>query len=223
MKFSTIINASLMLAVTSGPSTSAFFLSNSGIQGQWRKEAPSAVRKQTRVDTSDLIEEALTASKTYGASSPEARLAWDVVEEIDAMDNNAATLGIAPENQEEIQALNARLEQHQPTMITLENIPAEIKPIKLSTTKTTTPKEDSDKLKEALKNARQQTQDFGIHSSEAKIAWETVEELSSSDRSENAMGGMLTPEECSVDASSGDACEAMEELNRVLHMRLHGI
>ncbi|KAL3945049.1 MAG: hypothetical protein SGBAC_000840 [Bacillariaceae sp.] len=215
MKFSTIINASLTLAATSSPTTNAF-LSKFGIQSQW-KEAPLAVRRYTRVDTSDLIEEALAASKTYGASSPEARLAWEVVEEIDAMDNTAATLGMTSDYQEDIQELSTLLKQQQPGRVSLKNIPADIKPIKLSTTKTT-PVKESAKLKEALKSAKQLTNDFGIHSSQAKIAWETVEEISSSDRSENAMGGMLTPEECLVDGSI-DACKALEELNRALNMK----
>ena len=56
--------------------------------------SPSAfgVRRSTRlaesrVDASDLIKEAMEISKKYGASSPEARVAWDAVEEVDASDN----------------------------------------------------------------------------------------------------------------------------------------
>jgi hypothetical protein len=41
----------------------------------------------TRADTSELIKEALEASKKYGAASPEARVAWEAVEEVDASDN----------------------------------------------------------------------------------------------------------------------------------------
>mmetsp|Transcript_52248 Transcript_52248/g.126260 ORF Transcript_52248/g.126260 Transcript_52248/m.126260 type:complete len:84 (+) Transcript_52248:233-484(+) len=41
----------------------------------------------TRADSADLIKEALEISKKFGASSPEARLAWEAVEEVDAADN----------------------------------------------------------------------------------------------------------------------------------------
>lgn len=34
-------------------------------------------------DTTDAIREALDASKTFGATSPEARLAWEKVEDMD--------------------------------------------------------------------------------------------------------------------------------------------
>ena len=40
-----------------------------------------------RPDTSAAIQAALEASKKFGATSPEARVAWDAVEEMDASDN----------------------------------------------------------------------------------------------------------------------------------------
>lgn len=54
--------------------------------------APLGVRRSvslysTRPDTSEYIAAALEASKTYGATSKEARLAWATVEEMDSADN----------------------------------------------------------------------------------------------------------------------------------------
>jgi len=40
-----------------------------------------------RLDSSDAVKEALRISKEYGANSQEARVAWDIVEELDASDN----------------------------------------------------------------------------------------------------------------------------------------
>jgi hypothetical protein len=40
-----------------------------------------------RVDTSAAIEAALDASKKFGSTSSEARVLWDIVEEMDASDN----------------------------------------------------------------------------------------------------------------------------------------
>ena len=41
---------------------------------------------QGRVDSSEAITEALRLSEEFGASSKEARLAWEVVEEMDSSD-----------------------------------------------------------------------------------------------------------------------------------------
>ena len=43
--------------------------------------------QSARADASELIQEAMAASKKYGAASPEARLAWEAVEDMDAADN----------------------------------------------------------------------------------------------------------------------------------------
>ena len=56
--------------------------------------SPSSLNARTssallasRIDSSDLVAEALEISKKFGATSPEARLAWEAVEEVDASDN----------------------------------------------------------------------------------------------------------------------------------------
>lgn len=41
----------------------------------------------TRPDTTEYVTKALEASKKYGATSKEARLAWEEVEEMDSSDN----------------------------------------------------------------------------------------------------------------------------------------
>lgn len=62
--------------------TYAAFLSTS----QSTFHHPSVVMLARR-DSSKEIEEALRISKEFGPSSKEARVAWDIVEEIDASDN----------------------------------------------------------------------------------------------------------------------------------------
>ena len=47
----------------------------------------TALFSTVRPDASKAIKAALDASKKYGATSPEARVAWDIVEEMDASDN----------------------------------------------------------------------------------------------------------------------------------------
>jgi hypothetical protein len=73
----------------------------------------------------------------------------------------------------------------------------------------------SAQVKAALAAAKATTEKFGAVSPEAKLAWETLEEIASSDNSE-AMAGALSEEECSIEETAMEACMALEELNRVL-------
>eukprot|EP00529_Nitzschia_sp_RCC80_P040194 CAMPEP_0113512962 /NCGR_PEP_ID=MMETSP0014_2-20120614/39607_1 /TAXON_ID=2857 /ORGANISM="Nitzschia sp." /LENGTH=81 /DNA_ID=CAMNT_0000409331 /DNA_START=234 /DNA_END=479 /DNA_ORIENTATION=+ /assembly_acc=CAM_ASM_000159 len=57
------------------------------VPSSFRQTARPTFLSSTRVDSADLIKEALEVSKKFGASSPEARLAWEAVEEVDAADN----------------------------------------------------------------------------------------------------------------------------------------
>ena len=73
---------------------------------------------------------------------------------------------------------------------------------------------DSPALQKALKSAKATTDTFGSESAEAKVAWAEVEEVASASNS-NALGGMLG-DECLVETI--EACEALEELQRAIHV-----
>jgi hypothetical protein len=75
----------------------------------------------------------------------------------------------------------------------------------------------SPELTKALEEAKAATEKHGISSTEARLAWETYEEIASSG-TENAYGINLV-EECSVE-SGQEACRAMEELERVMPILL---
>jgi hypothetical protein len=91
-----------------------------------------------------------------------------------------------------------------------------LKMIKLEKPKSATaPK--SDKLTAALEEAKAATEEYGIASSQARLAWETYEEIASSGN-DNAIGVNLI-EECSVE-SGQEACKAMEELDRIMPVLL---
>jgi hypothetical protein len=79
------------------------------------------------------------------------------------------------------------------------------------------PVTSSTELTSALEAAKAATSEFGISSIEARLAWETYEEIAASGLG-NAVGINLA-EECSVDAGL-DACKAMEELQRVMPVLL---
>ena len=73
----------------------------------------------------------------------------------------------------------------------------------------------SPELTAALEEAKKATATHGITSPEARLAWESYEEIASSGL-DNAMGVSLL-EECSVEAGQ-EACKAIEELDRVMNV-----
>ena len=70
---------SALILLTGASAASAFVPSPSSGRGTTTLAA--------RPDASSAIQEALEASKKFGPTSPEARVAWDIVEEMDASDN----------------------------------------------------------------------------------------------------------------------------------------
>lgn len=51
------------------------------------RTTPTTKLYSTRPDATTAIQSAMEASKKFGSTSPEARLAWEAVEEMDASDN----------------------------------------------------------------------------------------------------------------------------------------
>lgn len=147
------------------------------------------------VDSSSAVKEALAASKKFGATSEEARAAWDIVEEMDAS-NRYELRRIQPASPN-LDILRSFLTHsyllsllftwrdrhhksddiHQPQ--------AEKKPT--GPVLVTDDCEDfhnmnqrifeAKKSLDALQEAKQATKEHGIHSPEAVAAWEYVEEI----------------------------------------------
>jgi len=183
----------------------------------------------------DAIQEALRISKENGATSQEARVAWDIVEELNASDNSAAFKGGLSDDDcqvdappeacddynagvEAIAALkDTRLEPDAIIAASKNSIAESVRPISLGSSSSS----GSDSaavtaiLQSALENAKKITAELGITSSEAKLAWEDVEEIASSGTSEATKTGLDT-DECLVEKI--EACEALEELDRVIHL-----
>lgn len=182
----------------------------------------------SRVDSTSAIQQALEASRKYGPSSKEARLAWEIVEEGASSDNSPAFQGtldqdclVETSNSQEcseyadkLDELSALLKEHQPRLERLKYLAEEIKAIQLPDIPSE-PAVSSPQLKAALAAAQAAVKEFGVDSSQAKLAYADVEEIASSGLS-NAMGARLD-EECLVDTAM-DACMALEELNRVLNL-----
>jgi glycerol-3-phosphate dehydrogenase len=111
---------------------------------------------------------------------------------------------------EELQAL---IKAQQANTVALKAMVETVKKVKLAVPETKAGPA-SPQLQAALAEAKKITAEKGLDSSEARVAWATVEEIASADNS-GALGGGLTAEECLVDAAQ-EACEALEELNRAM-------
>ena len=116
---------------------------------------------------------------------------------------------------EELQAIIAQSSQ---AVSKVKNIAQELKDIKMTVAQASTTVE-SPEMKAAIKaaydSALQTEQKFGKNSPEARVAWTDLEEVASSGLS-NAMGPILNAENCDIEETSITACEALEEVNRVL-------
>lgn len=72
--------------------SATFLLSTSTLASAFMAHQPSFVVSKTQLsavhpDATAAIEAAVKASKNFGPTSPEARVAWDIVEEVSASDN----------------------------------------------------------------------------------------------------------------------------------------
>jgi hypothetical protein len=105
------------------------------------------------------------------------------------------------------------IKAQQQSAAALKEMVASVKQVKLAVPEAK-PGAASPLLKAALAEAKKITEEKGITSPEAQVAWETVEEISAADNS-SALGGALSADECLVDATE-EACKALEELERVM-------
>ncbi|KAL3904029.1 MAG: hypothetical protein SGARI_005114 [Bacillariaceae sp.] len=182
-----------------------------GLVGSAAAFQPAIVGGRTSFRTSlsltaeDAIVEARAASEKYGATSPEAALAWEAVEEIDSRDNTAAyepnvdklmsdsdLMKAAAEfssNLDVVQRLTKDLENHQKYM---NDVAREMAALKIEAPESR-PAPKSPELDAALTKAKQMSEEFGNKSQEAKLAWEVVEEIASAGL-ENSMGVDMTEE-----------------------------
>jgi len=201
---------SALILLTGASAVSAFVPSASSSRAMTTLAA-------ARPDSSAAIQEALEASKKFGATSPEARVAWEIVEEMDSSDNSAASAGVAvvenpADYDEKVKALASLLKEQQDKISSIKSLAEELRGVKLSKPSSGASSVDSVQMKSALTEAKEVTEKFGMDSSEAKLAWETVEEIASSDVSEAIKGSL--EDECLVDTI--DACEAIEAMQAVL-------
>jgi hypothetical protein len=114
------------------------------------------------------------------------------------------------EKLDELQSLLADNSQYVQKM---KSIATELKAIKMTVAQAK-PAARSPAVTAALEAAKSAEAEFGSGSAEARVAWSELEEVASSGL-ENALGPILDSGNCAIE-SSIDACEALEEVNRVL-------
>ena len=111
-----------------------------------------------------------------------------------------------------LDAMAALVAEMSPHMGRVKTLAEEIKAIKLKPVEM--PKGvDSPAIREALAAAKAASAEHGPTSSQAAVAWEELEEIASASERAEALGGKLG-EECLTEMI--EACEAIEELERVL-------
>ncbi|KAL3773785.1 hypothetical protein ACHAW5_002993 [Stephanodiscus triporus] len=169
--------------------------------------------------TASAIEAALEASKTHGPTSKEAQLLWEVVEEMNASDNSAAykPAVVDEEYEAKVRSLAQMLTKTKAELDMVRQLAEDLKGVKLATpeSRTAVPVYPAS-MKKALAEARSATEKFGVESTEAKLAWETVEEIAASSTDDEATRAPLD-EECLVDLIEG--CEALEKFKSALDSR----
>merc|ERR1719410_450435 len=96
----------------------------------------------------------------------------------------------------------------------MKSLAEEIQALKMGTIKPTSLPEPAI-VKDLITKAKEVSAKFGDDSSEAKLAWETVEEVSASDNTAATIPSL--EDECLVEAA--EACAALEEIGRVITLK----
>eukprot|EP00541_Cyclophora_tenuis_P009135 CAMPEP_0116576296 /NCGR_PEP_ID=MMETSP0397-20121206/20453_1 /TAXON_ID=216820 /ORGANISM="Cyclophora tenuis, Strain ECT3854" /LENGTH=223 /DNA_ID=CAMNT_0004105321 /DNA_START=20 /DNA_END=691 /DNA_ORIENTATION=+ len=202
--------------------TSAFAPASFGIRSR------TYLFSDPEATTDALVDEAVEASETFGATSTEAQLAWEAVDDMDVKreQSEAYTGGVSPDEcdavepsqecldyGEKMDQLAELLKVHGPKIAEVKKVAEELQAIKLMSPDVK-PGEDSPELRAALENAKAMSKEFGSTSPEAKVAWAELEEIASASNS-NAMGVRLD-EECLIEAIEG--CAAIEEVQRYVNL-----
>lgn len=187
---------------------------------------PSVALNLQRGDDSSAVQEALVASRMYGPSSKQARVAWDIVEEIRASDNSAAfvqsphdVLADPTQNKdkyEQFLQLKDLAELQKEHIDNVKHVTTQIRAVRLAPPSKSDQRIHNPILDHALTEAKLMTEKHGIKSSQARLAWETLEDIAGDDLSEAMRAAIDSDEECLVEMIQ--ACEALDELNRALFL-----
>lgn len=199
--------------------------------GNFGVSRASSAIENSRIDTTEAVQAALAASKKHGATSKEARVAWDMVEEMDASDNSVAyapavnedeclvTESMDPTCQDydaKIAELSEAVEKAKVHLDTMKRVAQEIQVVKIQPAPAQSVPVVSEKMSKAIADAKAAGDKYGATSKEAKLQWENVEEMASARENMEVMKPSLD-DECLLEMMS--ACEALDEMSRVLNLQ----
>lgn len=217
MKYTIVAFATALLATSHNASAfapnnhhkrAAFVATNTQLQSQ---------TSPTSEASAHAVQAALEASKKFGPTSAEARVAWSEVEELSAARSHAnEDVELRTVKAAELKGYLEEFSASEEIKLKLARMKAlaeEIQAIKM-----TSPSAGKEKaissiaVQDALKKAKEARQQFGDNSPETKLAWETLEEIASEESHKRDFDEAVNyDEECYVD-SAMEVCKAIEEL-----------
>jgi len=171
--------------------------------------------------SAEAIEAALAASKEHGSTSQEARVLWDIVEEMDASDNSAAYKPAVEDAEYEakVKSLSQMLTKTKDELDKVKDLADSLKGVKLASPPSgAATGGEARAMQDALAAAKVASEKHGEDSTEAKLAWETVEEIAASAADGEAAKATLD-EECLIELIEG--CEALEKFKEALDQRVN--
>ena len=157
-----------------------------------------------RPDASEAIADALRISEEFGATSKQARVAWDIVEEMDSNDSyaaysssNAPVTSAGPQDYyDHIRSLSYLLKETSSKVTQMKQLVEQIKDMEINDPSLARIPDDTagQQLKVALADAKAASEVYGPSSSEATKAWDTLD---------NCFGPNGFAEECDIDSTNG--------------------
>lgn len=166
----------------------------------------TVVHGTLRPDASEAIAEAMKLTEELGATSNEARVAWDIVEEMDSNDSSPAYLdttaigvnALSEDYYGKIRSLHYLMEDTNWSMQQMKRLIKEIKALEMKDPSLARISEGphGDALKAALSDAKAAAEVYGASSAEAKKAWDKLDSCFGS----NADGVLEFTEECDIDS-----------------------
>ena len=119
------------------------------------------------------------------------------------------------EYETKVKSLSQMLQKTNVELEEMKALAAELKGVKLAKPAASAVAPDDAAMKSALAAARAASEEFGKDSTEAKLAWEDVEEIASSNNYAASQASL--DEECLIEFIEG--CEALEKFKAALDSR----
>jgi hypothetical protein len=165
----------------------------------------SFLQGTVRPDSSEAVQEALRISKEFGASSPEARIAWETVEEMDLSIRytplqqapHVAVLSPTDDYKYQTACLTRLLQESQETLNQIQALAKNLQELELQDPNLTNLQNTG--LKQIMQEAKAAAELYGSNSVEANPVWESVEDCVDS----------VNEEECSVESMYADLVDCV--------------